>query len=136
MFSARKLLFLVFALLGRLFDDLLRDIAGDLFVMAVLHREGAASRGHGAEDYRVAEHLGKRALGLDYLEFALAVDAHDASAAAVEVAHDVSEAVLWDGDFDVHHRLHEDRVRLLHAFLEGDGGRDLEGHFRRVHIMV
>ncbi len=41
---------------------------------------------HGTKDDRIAEHLRKRALGLDHLQFSLTIDTHDASAAAVEVS--------------------------------------------------
>src|SRR5207244_3213068 len=62
--------------------------------------------------------------------------ADDPSAATVEVANDGALVLRGRDDLDVHHRLEEHGLGLPAALLETDGGRDLEGHLARVHVVV
>ena len=66
----------------------------------------------------------------------LAVDAENPSAAAVEVAHDVSEVLFRHADLYRHDRFEQDRVGLHDALLERETRRKFEGHFRAVDVVV
>ena len=67
---------------------------------------------------------------------ALVVHALDASAAAVEVAHDGAGEVVGDGDFDVHDGLEQGGLGGLHGFLEGDAAGHLEGEIVGIDVVI
>ena len=60
----------------------------------------------------------------------------DAATAAAEVAHDITHVIFRDDDVDVVNRFQEDRFSFRYGFLEGLGGSDFEGHFRRVDGVI
>src|SRR4028118_1752126 len=120
------------ALLGDLLGDALRH----LFVVIELHGEGGAPLGLGAHGGRVTEHLGERHHRPDDLAAAAGVHALDLAPARTQVAHDVAHELLWHDDFDVHHRLEQDRVGPLEGLLRGHGARDLERHLGGVDVVV
>ncbi|EAX47677.1 conserved hypothetical protein [Thermosinus carboxydivorans Nor1] len=60
----------------------------------------------------------------------------DAAPARVEIADNVAHIFFRHGNFDLHVRLEEHRVGFLCASLEAHRTSNLEGHFRRVYIMV
>src|SRR5690606_429449 len=58
------------------------------------------------------------------------------TATTVQVAHDVTHEVFRGHDLDLHHRLQQDGLGLLGAFLDGHGRGHLERSLVRVHVMV
>ena len=55
---------------------------------------------------------------------------------AVHVAHQVARVLHGCLHLDVHDRLEQRRFGLLHGGLERLAGRELEGHFRRIDIVI
>src|SRR5262249_56764569 len=62
--------------------------------------------------------------------------AGDGAPPRVEIADDVARGVGGARHFHVHDRLEQNRVRVHEDFLQSHRGRDLEGHVRRVHVVV
>ena len=58
-----------------------------------------------------------------------------AAAAAIDVADQVALVLFGRGDFDAHDRLEQDRVGLLHRFLEGEDAGHLEREFGRIDFV-
>ncbi|OBQ37119.1 MAG: hypothetical protein AN484_25225, partial [Aphanizomenon flos-aquae WA102] len=116
-------------------DDLLEDLRGDLLVIGGLHGVGGAALGQGADVRGVTEHFGERDAGFDIAEAVLGFHALDLAAAAVKVTHDVALVFFRGDDFDLHDGLEEDRLGVLHGFLEGEDAGHLKGHFVRVYFV-
>ena len=104
--------------------------------MRKVHFVGPASGSHRTQIDGVLEHLRLRHLRVDDLKVPQRVDAHDATAARVEIAHDLAEILIGDDDFHVHDRLEQDRRSFGHPLLEGQMRRRLEGHFRRIDVVI
>src|SRR4029450_478372 len=83
-----------------------------------------------------AEHLRERHARLDRGRVPHRLHLLDAAAAAVEVAHDVTEELLRGHDLDRHGRLEQLRLRALHRLLERHRAGDLEGTLRGVDLVV
>jgi hypothetical protein len=62
--------------------------------------------------------------------------AHDPTATAVQVAHDVAHVVVGSQDFDEHDGFQEHRSGLMASFLHASETGDEEGLLRRVDFMV
>src|SRR3989442_1707567 len=124
----------------RLPPDFRHDLFGDrrrnLFVPGELHRGRRPPLRHRAEVRHVPEHLSQRDVGADHLRAAARLHREDAAAAAVQVAHHGPHVLLGRHDLDVHHGFEEDRLGLAARLLERHRRRDLEGHLRRVHVVV
>ena len=87
--------------------------------MAGLHSVLSASLRAGAECGSVAEHFGKRNVGVDLPDTAgLRLVADDLSAALDDISHDVAHVGIRHDYGDLHDRLGKGRVRLSHSFLE------------------
>ena len=125
-------------LVGRLeclavqFDHLVGDVLRDVFVAVQRGSESTASTRDGAQFRGVAEQFGLGHAGGDDLHSVLRVHAQDTSTAAVEVTVDVAHVYLRDPDLYGHDRLHESRLALEDALLEGHGRGDLERELVRV----
>src|SRR2546423_6903167 len=107
------------ALGSGLLDYLLRDVSGDGVVVRELHVEGAAGGGDGVELGLIIEHLGHRNLRLDDLVLAAHVHALHATAARVEVAHNVAARLDGRDHLDVHYRFEYGRLHFLDGVAEG-----------------
>src|SRR5437016_8759246 len=68
--------------------------------------------------------------------FRSAFHAEDMTATRREVAHDVAEVLLGHHDVDLHDRLEQVRLRLVHTVLDRHRTGDLERHLARVDGMV
>src|SRR5215210_7625767 len=84
----------------------------------------------------VAKHGRERHARPDRLRVAARLQALDAAAARVEIAHHVAEVLLGRGDLDGHDRLEQLRLRALHGLLEGHRAGDLEGDLARVDVVI
>src|SRR5262245_53119549 len=119
---------------------LLHDCVGDVLwhfdVLGEFHGEGGAALAHRAHIGRVAEHLGERHFRGDHLAGSRLFHAHDLATPAVEIADDVAVVIFRSHHFDFHDRLEQHGPRPHEAFLEADGGCDLERHSARVDIVV
>ena len=116
--------------------DLVRDILGHLLVIGRLHGILAAALGLAAQVGRITEHFAQRDLRGDAGGAVLGLLVLDLAAAAVQVADDVAHILVRDDDVDLHDGFHDDRVALLHGFLESHGAGDRERHFGRVDFVV
>ena len=104
--------------------------------MRGLHRVLAAALRAGAEVSRVAEHLSQRNESVDLLRAAAGLEALDLTAAAVEVADDITHILVGDNDADLHDGFENDGIRLLAGLLERHGTGDLERKLRRVDLVI
>ena len=59
--------------------------------------------------------------------------AEDSTAFAIEVAHNIAHVFIWNSNFHVYNRLHNERITCLHSLLVRHRSRDLKRHFRRVN---
>src|SRR3954469_12259000 len=120
----------------RLGDDLLGHVGRDLGVAVEDHRVARPSLGAAAQVTHVAEHLRQRHQGPDDAGAGALVHRLDGPAAGVQVADDVAHVLLGGDDLDGHERLEQGRAGLAGGLLEGDRAGDLEGHLRRVDLVV
>src|SRR5450756_1847268 len=116
-------------------DDSLGDGLGNLVVSFELHRVVGPALREGPEGGGVTEHFRERDARRDDLEVHARLHVVDAAAARAEVAVHGSEELVGRDDLDGHHRLENDRVRLLGGVLERHGAGDLEGHLRGVDVV-
>src|SRR5215210_6215140 len=126
--------FLSFRLALRV-DDLDSDRLRDFLVAIELHGECRASLRRRPQVGCVAKHGCQGHVCLDRLRVAARLQALDAPAARVEVAHHVAQVILRRHDLDGHHRLEQLRLRALHGLLEGHRAGDLEGDLARVDVV-
>src|SRR5215210_1039420 len=126
--------FLSFRLALRV-DDLDGDRLRDFLVALELHGECCPALRRRPQVGCVAEHGRERHARPDRLRVAARLEALDAPAARVEVAHHVAEVLLRRDDLDGHHRLEQLRLRALHGFLERDRAGHLEGDLARVDVV-
>jgi len=117
-------------------DDLVGDHLRNNVVVGHFHGVGPTALGHRREVGSIGEHFRQRHLGFYYGRAPLGFHALDAAAAAIQVTHDVTGVVFRDGNLDVHDGFKQAGLGLLHAFLETLGARQLEGHFRRIDVVV
>ncbi len=100
------------------------------------HVEAAPALRHRSQVDAVGQHLGHRHLRFNDRVACLVVHALNASAPAVEVAHDRACEFVWDGDLDRHDRFQQSRLRRFHRLLERDAARHLERQIVRVDIVI
>src|SRR5215468_6593082 len=89
---------------GRLRDDLLCHVRGNLGVGVELHRVARPALGLRPQVTDVAEHLRQRYQCADDAGTAALLHRLDDAAAGVEVADDVTHVLLRGDDLDRHHR--------------------------------
>ena len=77
-----------------------------------------------------------RRFGVDHLHVVDQVDAEDAAAALVHVAHDVAQIRLGDADLQLHDRFQKHGPGVFQPLFEGEGRRELERHFGRVDVVI
>src|SRR5579883_1354182 len=135
-FAIRKQNLLFRNLALDLAHDLFGDTAGNFFVLPKVHGEAAAALRPGTELGRVAEHFRKRNHRLDDLRGAAKLHTFDTSAPRVQVADHVSHVLLGDNNFDGHNGLEQHRLGALDGLFDCQRAGDLEGHFRRVDVVV
>ena len=123
-------------LTGKPFLNSLGNLVRDFRVMIELHGVLGAALAHGTERADVTEHVGQRHHGIDDARVAALIHAAYLSAAAVQIADDVTHVVFRSNDLDLHHRLQKLRPRLAHSFAKSGARRDFKGHDRRVHVMM
>src|SRR6059058_1118244 len=123
-------------LLLRLGDHLLRDVRRHLLVADEVHRVVAPAARERGERLRVREDLGHRDLGPDRRHPSARLHAVQAAAARVEVAVDGSHGLVRNGHLDFHDRLEQHGISLLVRALERHRAGDLEGHLRRIDVVV
>src|SRR2546429_1563128 len=95
---------------GRLRDDLLGDVRGNLVVGVELHGVARPALGLRPQVADVAEHLRQRHQGTDDTAAAALLHRLDDATTGVEVADDVAHVVFRGDDLDGHHRLRPRRV--------------------------
>lgn len=100
------------------------------------HRERGATLSEAAQVGGVAEHLGQRHVGGDDLGVAARGHALDLAAARVQAADDVAHVLVRRRGLDAHDRLEDLGAALRHRLADRHGGGDLEGHLRRVDLVV
>src|SRR5215210_3877839 len=127
--------FLSFRLALRV-DELARDRLRDFLVAIELHGERGPALRRRAQVGCVAKHGRERHARPDRLRVAARLQALDAAAARVEIAHHVAEVLLGSDDLDGHDRLEQLRLRALHGLLEGHRAGDLEGDLARVDVVI
>src|ERR1700694_2820653 len=110
----------------------LRKIARHFRVMTELHRIRRPPRSHRPKFGSVTEHLSQGHVRLHVLRGAASLHAEDVAAARREVAHHVTEVLLRHHDVDLHDRLQQVRLCLLHPILDSHRTGDLKRHFARV----
>src|SRR2546423_5059219 len=96
---------------GRLRDDLLGDVRGNLVVGVELHGVARPALGLRPQVADVAEHLRQRHQGADDAAATALLHRLDDATAGVEVTDDVTHVLLWGDDLDGHHGLEQRRVR-------------------------
>ena len=106
---------------GALIDDLFLNALRDLDVVRGLHRVLTTSLRAGTEVGGIAEHLGEGNERIDLLRAGAGLEALDLTAAAVEVADDITHILVGDNDADLHDRLEQRGAGLLAGFLERHG---------------
>src|SRR4051794_16449456 len=121
---------------GRLSDDLLGNVVGNLVVGVELHRVARPALGLRPQVADVAEHLRQRHQGPDDAGSAALLHGLDDAPAGVEVADDVAHVLFGRRYLDRHHRLEECRIGLAGRLLQHHRAGDLERHFRRVDLVV
>src|SRR5436190_2434390 len=117
-------------------DNFLAHVIRRLLVSIEVHRIRGAPLRARTEVGRVAEHLRERHAGVDDLRAAAVFLRLDLAAPARQVAHDVAHVFLRHDHLDPHHGLEQHRLGLLGGVLERHRPGDLEGHFRRVDVVV
>ena len=107
-------------------DDLVLNRLRNLLEAERLHRVLSTALRFRTHIGCISEHFRERNLR-DDLGNALAVVIHglNSTAARVEVADDIAEIIVRGDGGDLHDRLGENRVCLLHSFLESHGAGDL-----------
>src|SRR6266571_247079 len=124
------------SLAGGLSDDLPGDVRGNLVVGVELHRVARPALGLRPQVADVAEHLRQRHQGADDAAAATLLHRLDDAPTGVEVADDVTHVVLGGDDLDGHHRFEQRGVGLAGRLLQHHRTGDLEGHLRRVDLVV
>ena len=84
----------------------------------------------------IAKHIGQRDQRVDLHGAGTALLTLDLTAAAVQVADDITQVLVGDDDGDLHHGLQQAGRRLAAGLLEGHGAGNLKGHLRGVDLMV
>ena len=104
--------------------------------MIVLHGELGAVLAEAAQRAHIAEQVGQRHEGGDYLGVVALVGALDLAAAGVQVADDVADVVFRRHHLDLHDRLEQLRRGLVAQFAEGGAGGDFEGQHAGVDVVI
>src|SRR5436190_4381226 len=107
-------------------DDLACDRLRHFLVPVELHGERGPALRRRAQVGCVTKHRGERDVGPDRLRVAARLEALDAPAARVEIAHHVAEVRLRSHDFDGRDRLAQRRLGALARALERLRACDLE----------
>src|ERR1700730_518234 len=119
------------SLSSRLRNDLFRDRLRDFLIVMKLHAVDGAALRLGPQVGRVTEHVAQRHVGAHHLHRRPAFHPEDLTAPRREVAEDLAHELLGHDDLDLHDRLEQRRLALLHAVLgrhrAGDGERHLVG---------
>src|ERR1051325_3496994 len=118
--------FISIAALLRFFHHLLFQLPRHLFVVAESLAVETTSASKGAQLAGVAIKLARGDLRADDLELAVHIDAQDLSAAAREIAHGFSQAVLRDADFDGMNRFQQAWLGLVERLFESKVAGNLE----------
>src|SRR5215210_1906213 len=127
--------FLSFRLALRV-DELARDRLRDFLVAIELHGERGPALRRRAQVGCVAKHGRERHARPDRLRVAARLQALDAAAARVEIAHHVAEVLVGSDDLDGHDRFEQLRLRALHGLLVIYRLGDLEGDLARVDFVI
>src|SRR3712207_419489 len=125
-----------YGLPGPVLDDLLLDARRHLVVAVELHGVSGPTLCGRAQVGRVAEHLGERDAGPNGDGVAARLLALHTPTAAREVADDRSDELLRRDDLHGHDRLKQHGMGALRGLLERQRARNLEGHLRRVRVVV
>ena len=104
--------------------------------MRKFHRVAGAPLRHRREAGGITQHLRERHLRLDHHTRATRLASADPSAPRTQVPHDVPRILVRRVNLDVHHRLEQRWLRLLHRFLERQRAGDFERHVGAVHVVI
>ncbi len=118
------------------FDNFIGDVFRNFFIVVKHHRERSASLRVRTERCRITEHFSQRHHRPDDLGVAARFHPLDAAATGRDVAHDVTEVLFRDDDFDFHDRFQKNRIALRRGVFQCQGSSDFECHFARVDIVV
>lgn len=110
-------------------QKILQHVVGRLFVARETFGELAASLRHRTQACGVSEKFALRRFRRDHLHAVLRIHADDAPAPFVQIAHDVADVLLGNGDLEVRERLQQDGIGVFDALFEGDLRRRLERRF-------
>src|SRR5208283_1644710 len=134
-----SLFFLFFhlaALSFGLLDNFVLQLLRDYVVVVHFHREAATALRHRSQIGAVGQHLGHGHLGFHDGVAGFVVHALDASAAAVEVAHDGSGELVGHGDLDGHDGFEQRGLGRFHGLAESDAAGHLERQVIRIDVVV
>src|SRR5215471_20083067 len=121
---------------ARLRGDSCSDIPRYGLVVRELHRVRGAPLRHAAQVGRIAEHLGERHLGPHDLGLAARLHAFDLPAAAIQIAHHVTQELVRGRDLHLHHGLEELWIRFSQGGARRLRAGHLEGHLVGVDLVV
>src|SRR5256885_209378 len=121
---------------GRLRDDLLGDVRGNLVVGVELHGVARPALGLRPQVADVAEHLRQRHQGADDAAATALLHRLDDATAGVQVTDNVTHVLLRGDDLDGHHGFEQRRVGPAGRLLEHHRTGNLERHLGRVDLVV
>src|SRR5438552_15199476 len=121
---------------SRLRNDLFGDRLRDFLIVMKFHAVDGATLGLGPQVGGVTEHVAQRHVGAHHLHRGPAFHAEDLAAPRREVTEDLAHEFLGHDDLDLHDRLEQGRLTLLHAVLGRHRPSDGEGHLVGVDLVV
>ena len=117
-------------------DDLLRDLIGNFLVAERLDGESALALRKAAQVGGVLGDLCEGNFRCHDGGLALGARADDAAAPLVDVAHDVAQISVGNGDLQLDDGLEQDGRSVFQSVLIGERGGELERHFRGVYVVI
>src|SRR5579863_8013126 len=104
--------------------------------MRKMQRETGASLRAAAQVSGIAEHFGQRHQSANDLASGAGFRTLNLGATRVQITEYRSHIFIGNNYFDAHDGFKQYRTGPAASFLESNGARNLEGHFRAVHLVV
>src|SRR5579864_7985551 len=121
---------------SRLGNNFFGNRLRNFLVVMKLHAVHGAALRLGAQVGGIAEHVAQRHVSAHHLHGGPAFHAEDLAATRGQVTEDFPHELLGHDDLDLHDRLEQRRLALLHAILGRHRAGDGEGHLGGVHLVV
>mmetsp|Transcript_7328 Transcript_7328/g.11591 ORF Transcript_7328/g.11591 Transcript_7328/m.11591 type:complete len:647 (+) Transcript_7328:221-2161(+) len=128
--------YLIVILENKALLEFIFDIWRHKVVVGKLHGVVGSAFTHRSQSGDVLEHVGERNLSTDSLHITTFTEFTDNTTTRVDVPKDISHVFFRCRDIDLHQRFHKTGLCLSQTFSGGSPSGNLEGHYRRINVVV